>query len=300
MPATPVHDLQHRRRFERREREQQQERGHELRPHEEREPQPGHPGCPQLDDRRDEVDRPEQRRGDQEDHPEQPPGLPGRRDGGERHVGGPARVGRAAGDEEARQHDHAADEEHPVARHVEPGERHVGGADLQRDHVVAEAADRERHDAEEDHDRAVHRAELVVELRQHDAARRVRHAQQVADERDRLARIGQLPPHQHHQAETEEQEQQRRDRVLDPDDFVVDREDGTYARTEGRARARVACGRGPHGGPSTGDPTVKPSAGATPAHRRERDSSNFRGDSIGTVAECASQGPRSSSPRARK
>ena len=38
---------------------------------------------------------------------------------------------------------------------------------------VAEAADRQRHDAEEHHDRAVHRAELVVELGQHDAAGRL-------------------------------------------------------------------------------------------------------------------------------
>ncbi len=79
----------------------------------------------------------------------------------------------------------AADEVHPVARHVELGERHVGRANLQRHHEVAEAADGERHDAEEHHDGAVHRAELVVELGQHDAAGRLRLAEQAADQRNR-------------------------------------------------------------------------------------------------------------------
>ena len=39
------------------------------------------------------------------------------------------------------------------------------------------------------------------------------------------ARIGQLPPHQHHQREAEQQEQQAGDRVLDADDLVILRED---------------------------------------------------------------------------
>ena len=45
-----------------------------------------------------------------------------------------------------------------------------------------------------------------------------------ADQRNRPARIGQLPPHQHHQREAEEQEEQRGDRVLDADDLVIERE----------------------------------------------------------------------------
>src|SRR5438876_12374701 len=36
-----------------------------------------------------------------------------------------------------------------------------------------------------------------------------------------LARIGQLPPHQHHQRKTEEQKKQPGESVLDADDFVV-------------------------------------------------------------------------------
>ncbi len=48
---------------------------------------------------------------------------------------------------------------------------------------------------------------------------------QPADERNGPARIGELPPHQHHQAEAEEQEKEAGYRVLDPDDFVILRED---------------------------------------------------------------------------
>ena len=116
---------------------------------------------------------------------------------------------------------HAADEVHPVARHVELGERHVGRADLQRHHVVAEAADGQRHDAEEHHDGAVHRAELVVELRQHDAARRIGRAEQDPDERNRLhgkascQRISAIRPN------PKSRNRRARDGVLNPDDLVV-------------------------------------------------------------------------------
>ena len=111
------------------------------------------------------LTRAEQRRGDQEDHAEEPRRLSWI-DDGERRVGRPAGLRGAARQEEARQHDDAAEEEELVARHVDPRERHVRRADLERQHEVAEAADGERHDAEEDHDGAVHRAELVVEVGQ--------------------------------------------------------------------------------------------------------------------------------------
>ena len=203
------------------------------------------PGRPQLDRGHDEVDRAEQRRGDQEHHPEQPPGLAGARDVRERRVGGPARLGGASGDEEAREHHAAAHEVAPVARHVDAREGHVRGADLQRQHEVAEAAHRQRHDAQEHHDRPVHRAELVVELGQHDAAGHARLAEEAADDRQRRAGVGELKAHQHHQREAEEQEQQAGDRVLDPDRLVVDREDVLAPEAELRVmrvvRGSVVC-----------------------------------------------------------
>ena len=179
--------------------------------------------------------------------PNEPDRLAHRRDIGERRIRRPARLRGAARHEEAGEHDDAAEEVHPVAHHVELGERHVGRADLQRHHEVAEAADRERHDAEKHHDRAVHRAELVVELRQHDAARRLVRAEPVADHRNRMAGIGQLKPHQHHQAEAEQQKQEAGDRVLHADHLVVQGEhvlapEAQLLVTRARARAR---GRGP-------------------------------------------------------
>ena len=78
---------------------------------------------------------------------------------------------------------------------------------------------------EEDHDGAVHRAELVVELREHRPARHARLAEEVADERQRRARVSELPAHQHHQRKAEEQEQEAADAVLDADDLVVGGED---------------------------------------------------------------------------
>ena len=233
-----VHELQQRRRLERREREQQQERGHELRPDEEGQPHEREPRRAQLHDRRDEVDRAEERRRDEEDHADEPERLARGGDVGERRVGRPARARGAARREEARDHHHAARRVGPVARQVQPRERHVRRADLQRHQVVAEAAHGERHHPQEDHDGAVHRAELVVELGQHDAARRARVAEQAADERDGLARVGELPAHQHHQEEADQQEHHRRDGVLDADDLVVGREE--VAPPEGK---RTRAGR---------------------------------------------------------
>ena len=47
----------------------------------------------------------------------------------------------------------------------------------------------------------------------------------IADHRQRLSRIRQLPAHQHHQAKAEEQEDQPRDSVLDADHLVIGRDD---------------------------------------------------------------------------
>ncbi len=70
-----IHQLHDDRGFERRKREQQQKRGHELRPDEERQPHPGHPLGAQLNDRGDEIDRAKQRRGDQENKADEPERL---------------------------------------------------------------------------------------------------------------------------------------------------------------------------------------------------------------------------------
>ena len=70
-----VHQLQDGRRFQRRKCQQQQEGGDELRPDKKWQPHPGHSLGPQLNDRGDEIDRAQQRRSDQQHHPENPERL---------------------------------------------------------------------------------------------------------------------------------------------------------------------------------------------------------------------------------
>ena len=108
---------------------------------------------------------------------------------GQRRVREPAEVGGAAGHEEPGQRDQAAEQEQPVAEHVEPRERDVGRADLERHDAVGEA-DEQRRREQQQHDRAVHREQLVVDL--------------VVD--DLQARLGELGAHDHrHQAADEEE-----------------------------------------------------------------------------------------------
>ena len=101
------------------------------------------------------------------------------------------------------------------------GKRHVRRANLERHDVVAEGAEGERHDAEEHHDGAVHGPELVVELREKNAAGSVGLAEPSADERDGLCREGLLPSDQHHEGETHQQEEQAGEPVLQADDLMV-------------------------------------------------------------------------------
>ena len=48
---------------------------------------------------------------------------------------------------------------------------------------------------------------------------------QSTDDRHRLARKGELPPHDQHESETEQHEEQRRETVLDTDHLVILGED---------------------------------------------------------------------------
>src|ERR1700730_4591820 len=87
----------------------------------------------------------------------------------ERRVGSPATLGRAARNEEAADHDDAANRKRPEAGRVHFWECHVRRADLERNDEVAECRKCQRHDAEKDHDRAVHSAERIVTFWRHHA-----------------------------------------------------------------------------------------------------------------------------------
>ena len=200
--------LQHQQRAgQDRERDQHQDRRDQDVPGEDRHPEHRHPGRAHGDDRGDEVDRTEDRAqtGHPQAHDPQVTADTRRADRvGQRGVGEPAEVGRAARGEEAAEGDQAAEQEQPVAEHVQPRERDVRGADLDRHDHVREA-DEQRRREQQQHDRAVHGEELVVDLFVHDLQ----------------TRLGQLGPDQqrHHAADQEERE--RGDQVQVADQLVV-------------------------------------------------------------------------------
>jgi hypothetical protein len=145
-------------------------------PREDRHPEHRHAGRAQSQDRRDHVDRAEDRAqtGDHQTDDPQVGTDAGRVDRVvERRVGEPAEVGRATGGDEAEHRDRAAEGVQPVREGVEPRERDVGSADLQRHHEVGEGED-DRRGEEQQHDRAVHREQLVVDLGRKELRARLR------------------------------------------------------------------------------------------------------------------------------
>src|SRR5699024_8520322 len=143
-----------------------QHRGHEDVPGEDRQSEHRHTRGPQTDDGRQEVDGAEDR-ADAADCDTEDPQIGADlwrvdlvREG---QVHGPAERRRAPGGDEARQEDDATEAEQPEAEGIESGEGDGGGADLQRDDVVAEA-DHDGGAEEQQHDRSVEREHLVVLL----------------------------------------------------------------------------------------------------------------------------------------
>ena len=233
-----VGQLQHAGGFQRREGQEQQKGGDELRPDEKGQAHPVQALDPQLYDGGDEIDGAQQRGVDEADHAENPKGLSigtvqiAHR--GQGRIGGPARLGRAAGNEKAGQHQNASQEIELVAGHVDPRKGHVRRADLERSDEIAEGAESQRHNGEEDHDGAMHRAVRIIQIRRDDPdaaalvgggradhIRPVDFEEKLANDGDGLAGMGDLPAHQKHQTKAEEHEEQRGDAVLHADDLVV-------------------------------------------------------------------------------
>src|SRR5438094_7668402 len=142
-----IHQLHDDRRFERRERQEQQKRGDKLRPHKKRKSHPGQPFGTQLNDCGDEIDGAEQRRRNQKNKSDQPEGLAVEywimsrtaiRDCRKRRIGSPATLRRAAGHEETEEHDDAANSERPKTCSVHFREGHVRRAYLQRHDEISE------------------------------------------------------------------------------------------------------------------------------------------------------------------
>ena len=131
-------------------------------------------------------------------------GTRGVHDVGQRRVGGPPEVGRAARGQEARHRDQATEEEQPVREGVQPRERDVGGADLQRHDQVREREEQRRREQQQHH-RAVHGEQLVVLLRRQELQPRPR----------------QLATHQHGHQAARDEERERGDQVHQADGLVV-------------------------------------------------------------------------------
>ena len=157
---------------ENRQRQEQQERGHQHRPGEERHLVQRHARRAHVEDRGDEVDRAEDRgrTGEvqrQDAEVERRAGMAGRSRAADRPSSrrrsraSPERLRRRASRASGRRPRNGE----PERDVVHPREGHVGRADHQRHEPVAEAADQRRHHHEEHHDEAVAGHEDVEGLR---------------------------------------------------------------------------------------------------------------------------------------
>ncbi|KAF1857671.1 hypothetical protein Lal_00014188 [Lupinus albus] len=153
---------------EHRQRQQQEERGDQLGPGEERHLVQRHAGGAHVQDGGDEVDGAEDRAraGKVQGEDREVDGRAGMAGGRERRVDGPARAcaagaGGAFDEERAQQRAEARDGE-PERDVVHARERHVRRADHQRHEPVPEAADQGGHHHEEHHDEAVAGDEDVI------------------------------------------------------------------------------------------------------------------------------------------
>jgi hypothetical protein len=71
----------------------------------------------------------------------------------------------------------------------------------------------------------VHGDQLVVELGKHDAARGIQLTEPASDDRYWLTGIGELPPEDNGEREANQEKAEAGQRVLQADDFVIQRED---------------------------------------------------------------------------
>jgi hypothetical protein len=163
---SPVDFQSHQRRGEQREREQDQDAGHERVPGEDGHTKHRHPRCAQAHDGGDDVDCAQngaQSGNCQSQGPHVGAGA-GRVCGvGEGSVGGPSEVGCTLWESESAQCDSRSEDEQPEAQCVEPGEGNIGGTDLQGQDDVREADDHGS-GVHQQHDCAVHGEQLVVLL----------------------------------------------------------------------------------------------------------------------------------------
>ncbi|MNQ24738.1 hypothetical protein D3C85_379420 [compost metagenome] len=143
----------------------QQERGDQPGPDEQRHFHQRHAGGAQVEDGGDHVDRAHDRTDPHQVDGEDEEGHAFRRIGRrQRRIERPAEVRPATGSEQGRHQHQERRRQQPEAEVVHARQGHVRRADHQRDHPVGEA-DEGRHHRTEDHHQTVHGGHLVEELR---------------------------------------------------------------------------------------------------------------------------------------
>ena len=207
------------RRREHGERDKHEDRRHQDVPGEDRHPEHRHARCAHAQDRRDEVDRAEDRAEAGQGKAHDPHVRAGSwtvYGVGERRVRVPAEIGPTTRCQGAAEHDERPEQEEPVAQHVEPWEGDVRRADLQRHDLVGETDEQGRREHQQ-HQRAVHREQLVVLLRRQELQ----------------AGTSELGSHELGHDAGDDEEHERRDQVEMADRLVVGRRDPAHETAAG-------------------------------------------------------------------
>ena len=211
----------------------QQERGHQPAPDEERQLHHRHARRAQVENRHDDIDRGHQRRGakqeDGEDREIDARAALHR----ERRIHGPAGIDRAVADadqlqDERQDEDDCRRRQQPEAPIVKPRQRHVRRADHQRNEIIGKAR-RHRHQRAEHHDEAMQRDDLIVDFRR----------QQMIGRMDKLA------ADQFGEEAAEQKHRQPEQHVKDADVLMIGRRQPARQALRlvmGVVMAEVGCG----------------------------------------------------------
>ncbi len=235
---------------ENRQRQDQQERRDENRPGEQRHPVQGHARRAHVEDRGDEVDGAEDRRGagEMDRQNEEVHRRTRMAQLRERRIKHPAAAetlhARRAFHEHRDGRQREGGGQQPEGDVVHAREGHVRRADHQRDEPIAETADEGRHDDEEDHRQAMHRDEHVIEvlgvIRRHVRRCTVKEPREQGEHLK--SRFLQFGAHRDGECRAEDAGADRKDNIKRADVFMIGRIQVTPP--SGRVAMCVMRGRG--------------------------------------------------------
>ena len=177
--------------------ENEQNRGNEQRPHRQWHAEHAHARATHIDNGRDVVGRARDGRQAVDENGDSPETLPHLRPvvgahRAQRSIRRPTGPRRAARNEKRAQQKNTGEKIQPIADLIEQRKRHVPCPDLKGNEKVSERPDEKRHDHKEDHDRGMHGHQHVIAARDNRAVGRDRSGQEMADDRHRRVRPGEL------------------------------------------------------------------------------------------------------------